>query len=224
MSDLQQQLADLRARVARISAKYDAKDAKHDARWSSKFSTRDSASEHEVAEHTQAAVEEWLGGEAVETAYGRHFETEKLYERPPAARQRRHRLAGGITGRSADRDLRRRYAPGLSVGVGVSRHGNHGTGRRERYLRVSGWHRKNHAGRFSRAPVLHAGLLRGGQPARRRGAASGSVPGFDHLQRENFRSAVAGNALSIEPQPPPVRQAGAPGSAVRRPAPVEIAL
>ena len=78
MSDLQQQLADLRARVARINAKYDAP--------ASKFSEHDDAEpyddpKYDVAQHTQAAVEEWLGGEAVETAYGRHFETEKLYER-----------------------------------------------------------------------------------------------------------------------------------------------
>jgi uncharacterized protein YprB with RNaseH-like and TPR domain len=79
MSDLQQQLADLRARVARAAAQCDAK-----------FSTRDAAPQiaqpewheaHEISEHAQARVEEWLGGEVVETAHGRHFETEKLYER-----------------------------------------------------------------------------------------------------------------------------------------------
>ncbi len=37
--------------------------------------------EREITEQTQAAVEEWLGGDVVETAFGRHFETEKLYER-----------------------------------------------------------------------------------------------------------------------------------------------
>ena len=40
---------------------------------------------HEAAAHSQTAVEhaveEWLGGEVIETAHGRHFETEKLYER-----------------------------------------------------------------------------------------------------------------------------------------------
>jgi uncharacterized protein YprB with RNaseH-like and TPR domain len=84
MSDLQQQLADLRARVARINSKYEA--SKYDARTSARFSTRESISDfasekHEIAENAQIAVEEWLGGESVETAYGRHFETEKLYER-----------------------------------------------------------------------------------------------------------------------------------------------
>jgi uncharacterized protein YprB with RNaseH-like and TPR domain len=83
MSDLQQQLADLRARVARVAKQCDAK---YEAPFASKFSTRaiasDIASEqHEVAEHAQAAVEQWLGGDVVETAHGRHFETEKLYER-----------------------------------------------------------------------------------------------------------------------------------------------
>jgi hypothetical protein len=83
MSDLQQQLADLRARVARVAKQCDAK---YDADSSSKFSTRDLAFDspseaHQIAEHAQIAVEEWLGGECVETAFGRHFETEKLYER-----------------------------------------------------------------------------------------------------------------------------------------------
>ena len=80
MSDLQQQLADLRARVARINSKYDSK---YDAGFSAKFSTSDAISESpEIpAERAQTAVEDWLGGEQIETAYGRHFESEKLYER-----------------------------------------------------------------------------------------------------------------------------------------------
>ena len=36
---------------------------------------------HEKDAHAEAAVEEWMGGEVIETAHGRHFETEKLYER-----------------------------------------------------------------------------------------------------------------------------------------------
>jgi len=83
MSDLQQQLADLRARVARVAKHCDAK---YDAGAASKFSTRDliqqtRAAEHEDGERAQAAVEEWLGGEVIDTTHGRHFETEKLYER-----------------------------------------------------------------------------------------------------------------------------------------------
>jgi uncharacterized protein YprB with RNaseH-like and TPR domain len=83
MSDLQQQLADLRARVARIVKQCDAK---YDAGVASKFSTRDLVQQTRVAEHeddrsAQAAVEEWLGGDVIETAHGSHFETEKLYER-----------------------------------------------------------------------------------------------------------------------------------------------
>jgi len=91
MSDLQQQLADLRARVARVAKQCDAK-------YDAEFSTRGTASqisrptwheepvEHEIsecetAERAQSAVEAWLGGETIETAHGRHFETEKLYER-----------------------------------------------------------------------------------------------------------------------------------------------
>jgi len=95
MSDLQQQLADLRARVARVAKHCDAK---YDAVSGVPFSTRNALPqssepawheepvEHEIAEHqtaerAQNAVEAWLGGETIETAHGRHFETEKLYER-----------------------------------------------------------------------------------------------------------------------------------------------
>jgi len=95
MSDLQQQLADLRARVARVAKQCDAK---YDAASTSQFSTRNTPSqiveptwqeepvEHDIAEQqtaerAQNAVEAWLGGETIETAHGRHFETEKLYER-----------------------------------------------------------------------------------------------------------------------------------------------
>ena len=90
MSDLQQQLADLRARVARVAKQCDAK-------YDAEFSTRGTTSQitqptwHEepsstkcptkTAERAQSAVEAWLGGETIETAHGCHFETEKLYER-----------------------------------------------------------------------------------------------------------------------------------------------
>ncbi len=76
MSDLQQQLAELRARVARINSKYET-------RVSSYSTTRAEsiAQTRENAVKAQSAVEEWLGGETVETDFGRHFETEKLYER-----------------------------------------------------------------------------------------------------------------------------------------------
>ena len=66
MSDLQQQLAELRARVARIDHKY----AGH---------TDDARPSAEPAS-PQRYIEEWLSGQEVETAFGRHFETEKLYE------------------------------------------------------------------------------------------------------------------------------------------------
>jgi uncharacterized protein len=83
MSDLQQQLADLRARVARVARQCDAK---YDVEFSTQNPTphvaqRIQQEEYDNTEHTQAAVEEWLGGEVIETAHGRHFETEKLYER-----------------------------------------------------------------------------------------------------------------------------------------------
>ena len=71
MSDLQQQLADLRARVARVAKQCDAK---YDAGFASKISLQDStAQQPEEESHSQAAVENWLGGEVIETAQGRHF-------------------------------------------------------------------------------------------------------------------------------------------------------
>jgi uncharacterized protein YprB with RNaseH-like and TPR domain len=68
MGNFQEQLAVLRQRIARIDRKYES---------------------YPVATPPVPAlprpahryVEEWLGGEEIETAYGRHFETEKLYER-----------------------------------------------------------------------------------------------------------------------------------------------
>ncbi|HEV8416115.1 MAG TPA: ribonuclease H-like domain-containing protein [Bryobacteraceae bacterium] len=95
MSDLQQQLADLRARVARVAKHCDAK---YDSASGALFSAQNRPSQHEqisweeqpveyeisqhqTAERAQVAVEAWLGGETIETAHGRHFETEKLYEK-----------------------------------------------------------------------------------------------------------------------------------------------
>jgi uncharacterized protein YprB with RNaseH-like and TPR domain len=69
MGDLQQQLAELRTRIAKIDQKY---------------SRREAAPERETPLLPRPAhqyVEEWLSGEEVETSFGRHFETEKLYER-----------------------------------------------------------------------------------------------------------------------------------------------
>ena len=69
MSDLQQQIAELRAqlsaRVEQINAKYDRPRP---------------APPHDATEAPLRYVEEWLTGSEVETAFGRHFETEKLYE------------------------------------------------------------------------------------------------------------------------------------------------
>lgn len=74
MSDFhQQQLAQLRARVARIDRKY-AQLPQHASRH-----PPPAASVPPPA--AQRALEEWLAGEEVETAHGRHFETETLYPR-----------------------------------------------------------------------------------------------------------------------------------------------
>lgn len=62
MSDLHQQLAELRARVERINVKYDRP-----------------CPSPPCAEPLRY-IEQWLSGTEIETAFGRHFETEKLYE------------------------------------------------------------------------------------------------------------------------------------------------
>ncbi len=64
MNHLQEQLAELRARVARIQQQ-------------TALPQRDLPAAPFPA---QRYVEEWLTGEVVETQFGRHFETEKLYE------------------------------------------------------------------------------------------------------------------------------------------------
>ncbi|MBV8728863.1 MAG: hypothetical protein JO336_03550, partial [Acidobacteriia bacterium] len=66
MEDAQQQLAALRRRVARIERKY--------ARRPSVAATA------VVPRHSGRFIEELLSGEVVETARGRHFETEKRWE------------------------------------------------------------------------------------------------------------------------------------------------
>ncbi len=65
MEGLQEQLAALRARIAKIDHKY-AVSPPENAQASPKPAFR--------------YVEEWLSGEEISTDYGRHFETEKLYE------------------------------------------------------------------------------------------------------------------------------------------------
>ncbi|HEY4359842.1 MAG TPA: ribonuclease H-like domain-containing protein [Bryobacteraceae bacterium] len=68
MSHLQEQLAELRARVARIQ---------HETRLPFVPSP---ASPPTFNIPAQRHLEDWLTGEQVETEFGRHFETEKLYE------------------------------------------------------------------------------------------------------------------------------------------------
>ncbi len=73
MGDLQQQLAELRRRVRKIDRKYAEGPPIR-------------ASEH-IAEAAglprpaHSYVEEWLSGEEVESGFGKHFETEKIFER-----------------------------------------------------------------------------------------------------------------------------------------------
>ena len=73
MGDLQEQLAILRERIARVSSACDQRRAACDER----FAAREPATLPRPAHHY---IEGWLSGEEIETSLGRHFETEKLYE------------------------------------------------------------------------------------------------------------------------------------------------
>jgi len=76
MSDLQEQLTELRQRIASVAANCDRK-----------FGERSFAPElpHDGFVETPRPgyeyVQEWMAGEEVVTEFGRHFETEKLYEK-----------------------------------------------------------------------------------------------------------------------------------------------
>jgi hypothetical protein len=69
MSELHQQLVELRARVARIHQSYQPRPP------AASLPDAD-----EGSPDPQRYLEEWLTGQQVETEFGRHFETEKLYE------------------------------------------------------------------------------------------------------------------------------------------------
>lgn len=70
VSDIQDQLAALRRRIARIDRKY--------ANPSPSPAPPPAPNRLRPARYF---VEEWLNGEEIETAHGKHFETERLYER-----------------------------------------------------------------------------------------------------------------------------------------------
>jgi uncharacterized protein len=74
MEDVQQQLAALRRRIARVDRKY--------------AGARGAAAAKHAPRPARQAIEELLSGEVVRTRYGCHFETERLWER--------HRRHGSI--------------------------------------------------------------------------------------------------------------------------------
>ena len=75
MEDVQQQLAALRRRIARVDRKY--------------AGARSGAAMKHAPRPARQAIEELLSGEVVRTPYGCHFETERLWER-----HRRHGSVG----------------------------------------------------------------------------------------------------------------------------------
>src|SRR5271166_6428961 len=68
MGNFQEQLAALRKGIARIDRKYESYEPA-------------APPVPAFARPAHQYVEQWLGGEEIETDYDRHFETEKLYER-----------------------------------------------------------------------------------------------------------------------------------------------
>ena len=132
----------------------------------------------------------------VTTPHGDHFETERLWERhrrhgcstSPTSPSCRDDLLDPLSGRR-DRALRipRKWAfldtetTGLAGGTGT-------------YAFLIGVGRID-ARRLPPAPVLHARLRRGSQPARPPRRAPGAVRRADHLQRQDVRPAAARDAL-----------------------------
>jgi len=100
MSDLQEQLADLRRRIAKIDRKF-AKPRVEKAR-----------TDTETGKDACPNVDETYPFEEVETAHGRHFETEKLYER-----HRRHGSIGIVDLEHLSHDLLDPISSGLIRGV-----------------------------------------------------------------------------------------------------------
>ncbi|HTR34372.1 MAG TPA: ribonuclease H-like domain-containing protein [Bryobacteraceae bacterium] len=101
MSDFQEQLAHLRRRIAKIDKKY-----------ASPKRTPPPASSGQPL----AAPEEWLNGEEVSTAHGRHYEFEKLYER-----HRRHGSIGIVDLEDLPGDLLEPISNGEIRGVPPSK-------------------------------------------------------------------------------------------------------
>ena len=68
MEDLQEQLAELRRRVARI-----------DRKWGS--GTAETSPPRKLPQPSRVFIEQLMSGEVVHTPHGEHFETERLWER-----------------------------------------------------------------------------------------------------------------------------------------------
>ena len=87
MTDIHEQLAQLRRRIAKIDRKYD--EARIKAESNPKVSSDSIPSPPPDERRPQRYfIDEWMSGQEVETPHGKHFETERLYER--------HRLHGSM--------------------------------------------------------------------------------------------------------------------------------
>jgi len=101
MSDFQEQLAHLRRRIARIDKKYADPKSRRAA---------------PVPQTAIPAPEEYLAGDEIQTQYGCHFETEKLFER-----HRRHGSIGIADLEDLPHDLLHPISNGLIQGIPPSR-------------------------------------------------------------------------------------------------------
>jgi hypothetical protein len=201
MEDIQEQLAALRQRIARVDRKY--ANAAPPARPGLRGETRPGGQ----------FIEELLSGEVVTTALGQHFETEKLWER--------HRRHGSVY-ISDLADLPEDLLDPLSAApwahthpVGLSRYRDYRARRRHRHVRVPHGRGFDRFRRLPAAPVLHAGLRRGSVAALSTGRVSGAIRRADHLQRQVLRPAAARDALPHGPRAPSVRPHAAPRSTLR---------
>ena len=115
MSDFQEQLADLRRRIAKIDRKY----ARHQPPVTSHQSPATSSQSPATSSQPPAPSPqppEDLPWQEVETEHGRHYETEKLYER-----HRRHGSIGIVDLEDLPHDLLEPISNGLIRGVPPSK-------------------------------------------------------------------------------------------------------
>ena len=127
MEDIQQQLALLRRRIARIDRKWRRQSARPAARRRARTS---------AARYFDRRAH--VSGEVVEHRIRRALRNREALGAPPPARQHGYLRPGRAARRPARLALRRRHPARAPAKVGLSRYRNHGSGGRHRHVRVPG--------------------------------------------------------------------------------------